>query len=345
VTGSIRCGIAGLAALGALAVAGNAFGKTYEPSLVLIPTKHTLGTKVPVGIALQHGGCCVAPGRITIYSPPGYGVKLEHAATTRLGSFIGAIRVGDAEHRAVGSITAESPVNHVSNSCEPGTHDAVWAFEFEAAPYRFRVPMYVDRVTTGPDAAFASARMVICFASPYVPPPQGAPAGIAVGDIAFGLGDVFTNPTSPGSHAWNAVFVPYRPGTATLIPELAAQSTSYVKLPVAFALTVKRLRRGSKTFVVTACLRENGDVLRGVRVQVFGRPRPRGELTRFAGGATDTRGCITRRVRPKSRVTLGHVLVEVPRRDAAGCWATLAPRCTRPSIASYFLTRAFRIRR
>jgi hypothetical protein len=344
-SGSIRFVISGVAALLALAFAGTAFAKSYEPSLLLTPAKHTPGTKVPLGIGLAHGECCFAPGRITIYSPPGYGVKLEHPATTRIGSLIGTIRVRAEEHMAVGSITAESPLNHASNSCAPGTHDAVWMFEFEAGPYRFRVPMYLDRVTTGPEAAYASARMLICLASPYVPPPQGAPAGIALGDMAFGVGDVFTNPASAGSHAWNAVFVPYAPGTATLSAELAAQSTSYVRLPVALDLTVKRLRRGSKTFAVTVCLRENGQALPGVRVQVLGRPRPRGEFTRFGQGRTNVRGCITRRVRPKSKVLLGVVLTEPVLRSATGCSGTLAPRCSRPTIGSAYFARAFRIRR
>jgi hypothetical protein len=98
----------------------------------------------------------------------------------------------------------------------------------------------LDRVTSGPEAAYASVRMVMCFASPYVPPPQGAPAGIAFGGKAFGVRDVFTNPSTPGTYPWNAVLVPYMPGTATLSTELSAQSTSYVRLPVALELTVKR---------------------------------------------------------------------------------------------------------
>jgi hypothetical protein len=341
---TIRLVVLGAVGLFALTAAGAALAKDYQPSLWVTPGKYALGAKTGMGIILQHGECCFAPGRLTVYSPPGYGVKLEHPAGTRIGTLIGEIRAGETELMAFGFITAESPLNHVSNSCAPGSHDAVWMVEFEAAPYRFRVPMYVDRVTTGPEAAYSSARMVICFASPYVSPPQGAPERIAIGDTALGVGDVFTNPTSAGTHAWNAVFVPYTPGTATLSTELTAQSTSYVRLPVALDLTVKRLRRGGTTFVITVCLRENGQVVRGARVRIFGRPRPSGAFTRFGHGVTDARGCITRRLRPRSKVILGEVLVEPSRRAAGGCSAALAARCSRPTIASLFLTRAFRIR-
>jgi hypothetical protein len=344
-SGPARFAIAAVVGIVALAVAGNAFGQSYEPSLRLTPTKYTLGTKAGVSIVLQQGSRCCAPGRITVYSPPGYAVKLEHPAGARIGTLIGVIWVGDAEHRVLGSITAENPLSHVNNSCAPGRHDAVWMFEFEAAPYRFRVPMYVDRVTAAPEAAYASARMDICFASPYVPPPEGAPERIAIGDLAIGIGDVFTSPTSAGTYAWNAVFVPYRPGTATMINELAAQSTSYVRLPVALDLTIKRLRRGGRTFAATVCLRENGQAIRGALIQIVGRPRPRGSFTRYGVGRTDARGCITRRFQPKHKVILGHVWVQSPLRRGAACSGALAPRCSRPTVAPVYLDHRFRIRR
>jgi hypothetical protein len=192
VTRSIRFVIAGLGCFLALASAGSAFGKSYEPSLLLMPSKHTLGSAVGVGIGIDQGECCFAPGRITVYSPPGYGVKLGHPAGRRMGSLLGVLRLREEEHQATGVITAENPANHLTNSCAPGAHDAVWMLEFEASPYRFRVPVYVDRVTTGPEASHASARMLICFASPYVPPPQGAPAGLTLGGMSFGVADVFT---------------------------------------------------------------------------------------------------------------------------------------------------------
>jgi hypothetical protein len=344
-SGSIRFGIAGLAALVALTVAGNAMAKTYQPSLLLSPAKHALGAKTGIGIGLDGGECCFAPGRITVYSPPGYGVKLEHPVGAHIGSSFVSLMVREAEHRGIAHIRVEDPLEHAGSSCAPGRHDAVWMFEFNAAPYRFSVPMYVDRVTSGPEAAYASAQMVMCFASPYVPPPQGAPAGIALAGIVFGVRDVFTNPSTPGTYPWNAVLVPYMPGTATLSSELSAQSTSYVRLPVALELTVRRLKRGGRLFSVTACLRENGEVVRGVRIQIFGRPGARRQLTRFGQGRTDARGCFTRRVRLANKVIFGLVLTEPLARNAPACSATLAPHCSRPTIGSYYFQRAFRLRR
>lgn len=336
--------VAGLAAAAALSSAGNALAKTYEPSLTVSFSKYTLGTRTGVGIDLVQGECCFAPGRITVYSPPGFGVKLDHVVGAQVGWIFGTIRVDGTEQMALASVTAESAPTYSGNSCAPGTHDAVWVLAFESRPYRFQVPMYVDRITAGPEAAFASARMVVCFASPYVPPPEGALERIAIGGLALGISGVFTSPAEAGTYAWNAVFVPYAPGTATLSQELAAQSTSYARLPVVLDATVKRLRRGSKTFVARVCLRENGQPIPGVRVQVVGRPRPTSGFTRYADVRTDARGCVTRRFRPRHKVTLGQVWTDPLRRAAPGCSGTLAPRCSRPTLATSYFQRRFRIR-
>jgi hypothetical protein len=331
-------------AASALSSAGNAFAKTYEPSLTVSFSTYTLGTKSGVGIALEQGPCCFAPGRITVYSPPGYTVKLDHSVRTEVGSVLGTIRVGEVEQMAIAHITAESPLGHTGDSCAPGIHDAVWMLAFESAPYRFRVPMYLDRITAGPEAAFASARMVVCFASPYVPPPEGAPERIWMGGLALGIRGVFTHPAAGGTYAWNAVFVPYAPGTATLSPDLGAQSTSYARLPVVLETNVKRLGRGSKTFVARVCLRENGQPVSGVRVQIVGRPRLSSPFTLYADGRTNASGCVTRRFRPKHKVTLGQVWTHPLRPAAPACWATLAARSSKPTVATSYLQRRFRIR-
>jgi hypothetical protein len=93
------------------------------------------------------------------------------------------------------------------------------------------------------------------------------------------------------------------------------------------------------------CLRENGQAIRGVRIEIVGRPKPRGSFMRYGLGRTDARGCITRRFQPRHKVTFGHVWVQSPLRSAAECSATLAPRCSKPTVAPVYLDRVFRIRR
>ena len=104
--------------------------------------------------------------------------------------------------------------------------------------------MFVDR-TVGAEAQFSSAKIKVCFASPYIPPPLGAPSGASLLVAAFSMQGVFRNPSRSGSYPWNAVFTPFSPGTGTLNPANAAQSTSYARLPV--ALTLKATKRGRRT--------------------------------------------------------------------------------------------------
>jgi hypothetical protein len=330
--------ITAVAALG-LGFGGTAFA-AYNPGLLVAGTSQATGGGGPIVIGVGQATSDDAGAAATIYSPPGYGVTLGQSAGTRLGALSGVVRVGalgGSTLNVEGTVTVDNPANHVSNPCFPGVHEAVWILEFSLSGNPVRLPMYVDRITAGPEAAYASARMRICFPSPYVPPPQGAPSGASLVVAAFSVRSVFTNPGTRGSYPWNGVFVPYTPGTAVPNEANAAQSTSFVRLPTQLALTARRQRRGKRTFaVVTACLTEAGTGIRGVRVNILGGSTAR-RARRVAFGRTNARGCITRRIRVRIRVMFFRASSEVPERQAPGCVPTIGPRCTQPSIAPVFL--------
>jgi hypothetical protein len=349
--GSARFAIAAVAGIVALALAGTAFG-AYDPELLVVQTNPGLGgtTNVVVDVSFGEGNVddVDATGVTTLYAPRGYGVKLGHSVGRPLGWLSALVwNPSFRTHESVrGAVFTDDPANHLTNSCAPGRHGAVWVLEFTAAGNLFRVPVYVDRVSTGPEVAYASARMVFCLASPYLPPPQGAPAGAVVRSAFFLLSDVFTNPRRPGTYSWNAVFAPYTRGTATPNPAAAVQSKTDVRLPLQFTITAQRERRGKRTFaIVRACVREAGQPLRGISVRLaYGGStifRSRDVHTR----RTNARGCLTARIPIAKRMVL-FASLNVPLRRAPGCTPTLAPRCTRASItAPAGRFRAVRIRR
>jgi hypothetical protein len=166
-----------------------------------------------------------------------------------------------------------------------------------------------------------------------------------MGSLGLGITNVFTNPAEAGTHAWSALFVPYQPGTGILSTQLAAQSTSYARLPVALAVTIKRQHPRGTTFVARVCLRENGQPVPGVRVQIMGRPRPSGGFTQYANARTGARGRVTRRFRPGHKVTYGQVWTHPLRRPATDCSGAFAARCSRPTLATAYFQRRFRIHR
>ena len=324
----------------ALAFGGTAFA-AYNPSLLVAGNSHALGSGGPVIIGVGQDQNDDATGVVSIYSPLGYGVTLTQAPGTRIGQLDAVVKVGSlggARVEVEGTVTAQDPNQYVSNPCSPGRHEAVWLIEATLAGNPLRIPVYVDRLTTGAEAAFASARIRICLASPYVPPPQGAPAGASLIVAAFSVQNVFSNPTTRGRYPWQGQFVPYTPGTATLNAGNAAQSMSITSLPVQLAISAKRVRRSGRTFArVTACLNEGGRPIRGVRLNVIGG-RSAGARRLLARPRTNARGCATVLLRVRFRVQYFRATAAVPDRSVTsqGCTPTLAPRCTAVTLAPAF---------
>ena len=322
----------------ALVFAGTAFS-AYNPSLLVAGTNHALARSAPVVLGLDRDDNDDATGEVTFYSPLGYRVTLGQAPGRELGGISGQYQIGARGGAVVdfeGKVRTDNPASYVTNTCSPGAHEAVWVLEFTIEGNAMRIPIYVDRITTGPEAAYASARMKLCLASPYLPAPQGAPSGASLLVGAFAVRGVFTNPAARGGHAWNAIFTPYTPGTATLNPALTAQSTSFVRVPVRFSISAKRQRRGKRTFaLVTACLKEAGLAIRGIRVDVLGGRRA-GSVKRVASARTNARGCARTRVRVRTRTMVLVGFADVPPRQAPRCQPTIAPRCSRPSVTPLF---------
>jgi hypothetical protein len=323
---SVRALIFGFVGALALASAGSAFG-AYNPLLLVGETNPALGGTGSVRVFVQVRDQDDATGMVTIYSPRGYGVKLDHPAGTELGSVIAFIRLGpiSTPRQAVqGTVRADDPARHALNSCSPGAHDAVWVMGLTLAGTTYRVPIYVDRMTTGAETAYASARMRACFASPYVSAPQGV--SLTYADLT--LEDAFTNPDQLGMYPWNGVFVPYAPGTATLNTALVAQSTAYIGLPGTFVVTAKRTRRGKGSFAaVTACLREAGQGLPGISVRIYYGGANVFSSKRVASPRTNAAGCATTRIRIRKRMIL-FASARVGIRGGPGCTPSLAPSCT-----------------
>jgi hypothetical protein len=311
----------------ALAFGGNALA-AYNPSLLVAGTSHALGSGGPVVIGVGQDPNDDATGILNIYSPLGYGVTLTQAPGTKIGDLSGTVLVralGGVRIPITGTVVARDPGLYITQCGGGVRHEAVWTIETSLAGTALTIPMYVDRVTAGPEAAFASARIRVCLSSPYIPPPQGAASGASLIVAAFSVVGVFSNPNTRGSYPWNALFIPYAPGTGTPNPTNAAQSTSFTRLPVQLAVTAKKVKQGKKRFArVTACLSEAGQGVRGVRVNILAGKTAR-KTARVAFGRTNSRGCLTRLVRLKSKVTFIRASTTVPERDV-----TSSPGCTPP---------------
>jgi hypothetical protein len=326
------------AGIGALVVAGPAVA-AYNPTLVVLNRSASSGGTGPVLLSLssrEYRTGDEVTGRVTIYAPNGYSAKLDHAVGAALGTGNVFVLVGGAPAgNQGGTVKVEDPAKHVADSCAPGRHDAVWIFEFSFAGTTVRLPVYVDRVTQGPEAAYASARMLAC-----IPPPQ---SGVSVLSVDFALRGVFTNPRARGTYAWNAVFIPYAFGMRALNPAGAVQSTSWVRLPLTVA--VKTRSRGGLLFVMV-CVRVTGQPVGGARVEILTGPPFKNGTRYLAGGPTSRRGCATLAVRPRRKPTRMFATAQTFVRAASGCSGTFAPRCSGASLAAVGpIAHAIKVRR
>jgi hypothetical protein len=378
-TTSLRLLVASAAGCFALAFAATAFA-AYEPALVVAGTSHTTGGGGTVFMGFTDyqrvDDLEEASGMITLYSPRGYRVRLGQRHGAPLGAltadihFTRPLETTTDGLRFRGTLRADNPAAYVANTCSPGLHDAVWTIEDQRVDESTTVGLviYVDRVTSGPESAFASARMRICLPSPFLPRPFGLPAGGWLHTVVFSVQGVFRNPNTRGSYAWNGVFVPYMAGTAALDQAKAVQSTSFVRLPARLAMTAKRQKRGKRTFaVVTACLSESGHGIRGMRVYILAGRSARHLRFMFdwrryvyVYKRTNARGCASIRMRVTKpvlfvRASLAPMpmdrdfsppgppyfreLTAYPHRPSS-CQPKIMPRCSEPSIAPTFGLRS-----
>ena len=163
----------------ALAFGGNALA-AYNPSLLVAGTSHSTGSGGPIVIGVGQDQNDDATGVLNIYAPLGYGVTLTQAPGTRIGDLEGIVLVRALANARVpiqGTVTARDPgayTNPAQYPCGGGVrHEAVWLIQTTLAGNALEIPIYVDRVTSGAEAQFASAKMRICLSSPYVAPAAG----------------------------------------------------------------------------------------------------------------------------------------------------------------------------
>ena len=236
----IRLACVALASGAALALAGPA-AAAYTPRLVVTGTAQGLGATGALTFALTTLPADDGTAKLVLYAPPGYGLTLGQVTGTPLGKAQAQAisrTLGGSVLPLAGNVVADDPAKHTGNACAPGAHQAVWLLRLNGVGQTIQVPLYVDRVTTGAEAAFASWRVQACLPSPDVPESQGgAKLGAKLTSIRFSIGAMFTNPEAAGSHVWRSTLTPYAPSSATIDAARAVEARSTVSLPGLLSLT------------------------------------------------------------------------------------------------------------
>jgi hypothetical protein len=159
------------AAAASLALAGNALAKT--PQLIVSGAQAT-GASATTTVQVKEATTDAAPLAISIYMPRGYALNLSHAAGTQIGTARSKIQLlgssVDFVIDASGSVlVADKSLPALQTSAtqctgDP-THAAIWLLHMIAPGQTLDVPVYVD-TTTGNEAGFSSAKLVLCLPNP-----------------------------------------------------------------------------------------------------------------------------------------------------------------------------------
>jgi hypothetical protein len=288
----IRLAIAAGAVVSALAFSGSAWA-VYSPSLTV--TSQRNGPGRPTAILLGHVQTAADDPTFkdTIYAPLGYGVNLSQAPGTKIGDVSARIilrNAGNAEVDVEGQVIADTPALYQSNPCAPGLHGAVWKLNITIAGTPQTIPIYVDAVTAGPEATFASAKIQLCL-----PGPAATSVGAQLLFAFFDVNGVFTNPSNTQDRIWHATFTPYFPGTQT--PNPAGMTEGQALVPGRVSLTVKSKSLKKGRVIISGKLLVSGRPYRGAIIELYVGNRKVAQTQTNASGIYKFRRKIKKRTR------------------------------------------------
>lgn len=293
---SIRLTVLACAAALALAFAAMA-AASYKPSMGIFQQSYVPGGSKPVAIVIAQEETDDPTARIVIYSPPGYTASLKQAPGTTIGDVVAHVKILDLGPNTFtlnGPVKVDAQTNPdiqaLLKLCTPGiTHEAVWTLNAALANQKPNpIPIFVDH-TSGPDAAFSSVKMTVCFRDPMLPAsdPRRAPNGLKFLDAAISVKSVFRNPTTAGDRLWRSLFTPYTPGTG--VPNAAGTREAQGVVPMPYSISLKRIKARRGYFRIAGRLNVGGSAPSGARLTLFAGVKGKNGVTFKAVAAAKTR--------------------------------------------------------
>jgi len=292
---SIRIAVAACAGLAALAFTSAAWA-SYMPVLTATAVSNAPGKPTTMLLGHFQSADDDATAKDTIYVPLGYTVTLTQAVGKQIGTVRGDVifrQGGNTTAAIAGAVKVDDPANYppATNQCTPGqpAHEAVWRLDVMIAGSPLSVPIYVDHVTTGPEALFASAKLQLCLAGPI-----GTPLGAQLLDALFDVRGVFRNPPNRTDRVWHGLFTPYIPGQPTPNPGGTTEGQAVSPGRVSLTMTVKRLKH--RVVLLQGRLLVDGQPIAGVEVDIVSGTKTYKTKTNHSGRYT-----LRKRLKRKAR--------------------------------------------
>src|SRR3954471_17134597 len=242
-----RLAVAAIAALSLLACAGVALAR---PQLLVTGPTATAASGMTV-LEVKGAAADAAWAQLTTFVPSGYTINLGQPVGTRIGSVSARAQLlaSGATAGATGVVLVadrnDTAVQQAATQCTRSpTHAVVWLLRLPLPAQTLEVPLYVDP-TTGSEADFGSAKLVLCLPQPYAKGLLGyAPLGTKIDDLTTTLSaGVFTNPLSAGSHVWRTVATPWSSSGAAQNAAATVETQGLVGVPSSLSLKAKLTTR------------------------------------------------------------------------------------------------------
>jgi hypothetical protein len=339
-----RLAVPAIAAVALLACTGGAFAR---PQLLVTGPTATAASGTTV-LEVKGAAVDAAWAQLTTYVPSGYTINLGQPVGTRIGSVSARAQLlaSGATAGATGVVLVadrnDAAVQQAATQCtRSATHAGAWLMRLTLPAQTLDVPVYVDP-TTGSEAGFGSAKLVLCLPQPYAKGlPAYAPLGTKIDDLRTTLSaGVFTNPLSAGSHVWRTVVVPWNSSGATQDAAASVETQGLVGVPSSLSLKAKlTTTRGRLTVrnsvLLSGTLLEDLRGVPGVTVSFFATDRNAGTARTSAAGS------FARKILLVQRKTF-RVTATVPTRDAP-CVSPL-PSSVAPAGCVSATRAAYRLR-
>jgi hypothetical protein len=347
------------ATLGALVLSGTAMAAYTSPRLDILNPSERVGGGGPLTIRVSQDRADDATFRLVIYVPQGYTSSLVPQEGAQIGTASAQIIATSISNDAVVPVTGRivgdsfTPAKYptgfgcVFGGPPTGTIDGVWVLELTAAGQTLRVPMYVQTITAGPEAAFASGKLTTCLPSPY---PEAGAARATLGakliNAQLTLPSLFANPATGGAYRWRTLWTPYTPNSASPNPAGTVEAQAVDVIPVQLAFASARYRNGR--IFVTGSLLENRTAVRNAQVRILVGRTARGvkQVTSVRTNARGNFSAVIRWRRP-GRVFLNARVTQAAR-PVTGCTERTNPAvtCLRTVFSGFTLAanRTVRVR-
>lgn len=293
-----------------------------------------------------------APFQLIIYVPLGYTGQLVPQEGAQLGSVTARVQANaispDAILELTGTITGDptfTPTEYPTGlACLAAAGvttppPAVYRLTLTAAGQTLIVPLYAIPIAApSAEAAFASAKLIGCLPSPYIPPTAGGAAfGAKLLTASLTFPTLFTAPTGGGELRWRSIWTPYTVPTAN--PNLAGRVETQALAPAPGRLTLRvgAYNRRTGRLALRGTLTQGGQGTAGT-VQIFVNNRRLVRARAGANGSFATSVRLTRRGAYRIRAA-----ATVAARETMGCTPTIATftsTCLRTTASGFTATSA-----